>query len=113
MIDRHHGWNRSLNPLFLGFVLSLLLLVSAFRVDVYHHLSNTLLNITIVSIAFVQVVLQLIFFFHLGLEDKPRWNLITFLFVVLVIIIIIGGSLWIMHNLNYNVMPMEMPMEQT
>ena len=65
MIDRHHGWNRSLKPLFLGFVLSLLLLASAFRLDIYHHLSDSALNITIVSIAFVQVVLQLIFFFDL------------------------------------------------
>ncbi|MBS0629252.1 MAG: cytochrome o ubiquinol oxidase subunit IV [Verrucomicrobia bacterium] len=111
MIDRHHGWNKSLKPLFLGFIFSLVLLVALFRLDVYNHLPPRILNFTTVTIAIVQVVLQLIFFFHLGLEDKPAWNLITFLFVVLVILIIVGGSIWIMSNLNYNLMPMNMPMD--
>lgn len=108
MIDRHHGWNKSFKPLFIGFTLSFILLVALFRLDVYHHLPEKILNFTTVSFAILLVALQLIFFFHLGLETKPAWNTISFLFVVLVIIIIVGGSLWIMHNLNYNVMPMEM-----
>jgi len=108
MIDRHHGWNKSLKPLFLGFVFSFLLLVALFRLDYYHHLPETILNITTMSFALVSAVLQLVFFFHLGLEDKPAWNLISFLFVVAVIIIVVGGSMWIMHNLNYHMMPMPM-----
>jgi len=108
MIDRQHGWNKSLKPLFLGFVFSFLLLFAVYRLDVYHHLPPSILNITTVSLTILQVILQLIFFFHLGLESKPAWNLITFLFVVAVILIIIGGSIWIMNNLNYNLMPMNM-----
>ncbi len=104
MIDLHHGWNVSLKPSFLGFVLSLLLLLSAYQIVVHEHLSDGALMFTVVGIAFLQAILQLIFFFHLGLESKPHWNTIIFLFTVLVIIIVIGGSLWIMNNLNYNLM---------
>jgi cytochrome o ubiquinol oxidase operon protein cyoD len=43
-----------------------------------------------------------VFFLHLGRESKPRWNLNALLFAVLVVVIIVFGSLWIMHNLNYH-----------
>jgi len=106
MIDRHHGWNKSFKPLFLGLVLSFLFIIAAYRLDTRYHLPPTILNYTLVIMAILQVTLQFVFYFHLGLEDKPAWNLITLLFVVLVIFIVIGGSLWIMENLRYNVMPM-------
>jgi heme/copper-type cytochrome/quinol oxidase subunit 4 len=28
-----------------------------------------------------------------------------FLFMLIVLVIVVGGSLWIMHNLDYNMMP--------
>jgi cytochrome o ubiquinol oxidase operon protein cyoD len=105
MIDPHHGWNASLKPQFIGFVLSFMFIVAAYLIVRNHHLSGVLLSITIYGMAIVQVLIQLIFFLHLGLESKPHWNSITFLFTVLVIILVIGGSLWIMHNLNYDLMP--------
>lgn len=104
MLDSHHGWSVSLKPSFLGFVLSLLLVFSAYQIVVHHHLSGQWLVFTVVGFAFLQAILQLVFFLHLGLESKPHWNTITFLFTVLVIIIVIGGSLWIMNNLSYDLM---------
>lgn len=105
MIDAHHGWNVSFKPQFLGFVLSFILIIAAYRIVANHHLSDGLLMMTLVGLAFMQTLIQLVFFLHLGLETKPHWNMITFLFTVLVIIIVIGGSLWIMNNFNYNLMP--------
>lgn len=109
MIDPHHGWNASLKPQFIGFISSLVLLIAVYRIIMHHHLSDALLYATISGAAIAQALLQLVFFMHLGLETKPRWNSITFFFAVLVILLIIGGSLWIMNNINYNLMP---PMEQ-
>ncbi len=105
MIDPHHGWNASLKPQFIGFVASFVLMISSYRIVTHHHLSDGLMHATIIGTAIVVAMIQLIFFMHLGLESKPRWNTITFLFTLLVILLIIGGSLWIMHNLNYNLMP--------
>ncbi|MES2122445.1 MAG: cytochrome o ubiquinol oxidase subunit IV [Chlamydiota bacterium] len=105
MIDVHHGWNASFKPQCLGFVLSFVLTVAAYLIVVNHHVSPEAIPLTVFGIAIAQAILQLVFFLHLGLESKPHWNSITFLFVVLVIIIVIGGSLWIMNNLDYNLMP--------
>ena len=105
MIDAHHGWNASLKPSCLGFVLSVILVLSAYRIIEFSHLSDLTLTLTIAGIAVVQAILQLVFFMHLGMESKPHWNTITFFFTVLVVILIIGGSVWIMNHLNYNLMP--------
>ena len=105
MIEKNHRWNISLKPPLLGFVLSLLLIVAMHRFATMHHLAGTTLTVTIFGFALLQAVVQLLFFLHLGLESKPHWNTISFFFMVLVAVILIGGSLWIVQNLNYNMMP--------
>jgi cytochrome o ubiquinol oxidase operon protein cyoD len=105
MIDAHHGWNASHKPQYVGFSMSVILTIAAYRIVVHHELTDFLLVVTITSFAFLQAIIQLVFFLHLGLESKPHWGMITFLFTALVILIVIGGSLWIMSNLNYDLMP--------
>ncbi|NGX50444.1 MAG: Cytochrome bo(3) ubiquinol oxidase subunit 4 [Chlamydiae bacterium] len=106
MIDAHHGWNVSYKPQVIGFILSIILTLAAYRIVAHYHLSNWILAVTVVGLGSAQALIQLIFFLHLGLETKPRWNVMMFLFLVLVSFILVGGSIWIMYNLNYNVMPM-------
>lgn len=92
-----------------GFGLSLLLTFAAFGA-VWAHLDRGLLSVpiliaVIMVLAMAQLMVQLLFFLHLGSETKPRWNLASLLFMLLVLIIIVGGSLWIMKNLNYHMTP--------
>ena len=105
MIDEHHGWNLSQKPLWLGFVLSLILILAAYRIVAFKHLGPDALIVSVVGIGCILAVIQLIFFLHLGLEEKPRWNLMMFLFGAALILVLILGTLWIMSNLDYNVMP--------
>ena len=100
-----HGWNASYKPQFIGLVMSFLLTVTAYRFVTHHVLSDTLLYLTVFGCCLSQVLIQFIFFLHLGLEDKHHWRTITFLFTVLVVLIIVGGTLWIMSNLYYDLMP--------
>lgn len=74
----------------------------AFVLVMSHVLDRVWVIVVIVCLAFVQIVVQLYCFLHLGKESRPRWNFLILLFAILVISIVIGGSLWIMHNLNYN-----------
>jgi cytochrome o ubiquinol oxidase operon protein cyoD len=92
-----------------GFALSIVLTLAAyFAVDEYL-LDRWVLVFAISALAIVQAFVQLIFFLHLGKESRPRWNMLVFLFMLLVVAIIVLGSLWIMYNLNDRVMsPMEM-----
>ncbi len=109
MIDVHHGWNRSYKPQFVGYLMSFLLTFAIYRIVTHHELRDGLLSYTIVGFTLLQALIQFFFYFHLGLESKPHWSTITFLFTVLVLIIVIGGSLWIMNNINYDLMPKMQP----
>ncbi len=99
----------SLQSYITGFILSLIFTSIAFFAVIKHTEGTSLFSSTgliflIISLAIVQLIVQLYFFLHLGQEAKPRWNLVTFLFMLLVLVIIVFGSLWIMDNLNYNMM---------
>lgn len=105
MIDPTHAWNRSFIRLTIGFVLSIVLTLGIFYIA-----SNPIpcpfgQAALIIGAVILQVLLQLVFFMHLGIEEKPRWNLMIFAFMVLIITIVVAGSIWIMKNLDYNMMP--------
>jgi len=85
-----------------GFILSVGLTLVAYFAVADQWLSGTGLITFIVSLAVVQLIVQLFFFLHLGSESKPRWNLTIFLFMLLVVVIIVFGSIWVMNHLNYN-----------
>lgn len=106
MIDAHHGWNFSYKPQFIGFILSLILTIAVYRIAVHYHLMSWILAVTVIGLGIIQAFLQLIFFMHLGLESKPRWNLLFLLYTVFLIVALVGGTMWIMYNLDYNLMPM-------
>lgn len=88
----------------VGFVLSIITTLLAYFFVVNKLFSAETLVYVVLAIAVVQLVVQLVFFLHLGRGN--RWKLITFLFAVLVVLIVVVGSLWIMHNLDYNMIQM-------
>lgn len=59
---------------------------------------------TVVGMAVVQIVVHLVCFLHMNTSSEERWNVIAFLFTLLIIGIVVIGSLWIMYNLNINMM---------
>jgi cytochrome o ubiquinol oxidase operon protein cyoD len=62
----------------------------------------------IIGCAIIQLFAQLVFFLHLGEGRSAKLKWASFSFTLLVIAIVVGGSLWIMNNLNYNMTPQEM-----
>lgn len=89
----------------LGFFLSLGLTLVAYYLVVSQSFTPLTLLASISGLAIVQLIVQLIFFLHLNQESSPRWNLLAFIFMFLVIFLLVGGSLWIMYHLNDRVMP--------
>ena len=89
----------------IGFILSIVLTLAAYFIVVEHLLTGLSMTLALGSLAILQALIQLIFFLDLGKEPKPRWHLIHFLFMVLVLVILVAGSMWIMHHLDYNMMP--------
>ncbi|MEM8628670.1 MAG: cytochrome C oxidase subunit IV family protein [Chlamydiota bacterium] len=103
-MDDHYGWNFSTKPPLLGCVASLILLYAGYRLDQVHLSSPTVIAYTILFLCVLQALLQFFFFLHIGLEARPKWNLYAFLFTTFIVILVVSGTIWIMQNLDYNLM---------
>jgi len=108
-LDHHHSPVKYISYI-VGFVLSIATTLLAYFFVVNKLLPKESLIYVVMGIAVVQLVVQLVFFLHLGRGN--RWKVITFAFALLVVLVVVIGSLWIMHNLDYNMMQMS-PTEMT
>jgi cytochrome o ubiquinol oxidase operon protein cyoD len=91
-----------------GFVASLILTLTAFLLIVrpaFFPLEKPMIIAILLCLAVCQAIVQSIFFLHILQEKKPRWNLIIFASTICIILVIVVFSMWIMHHLNYNMMP--------
>ena len=102
-VDSKHSEARYTSYI-VGFVLSLATTLLAFFFVINNLWPKEMLMYIVMAIAVIQLVVQLVFFLHLG--QGSRWKTITFVFAALVVLIVVIGSIWIMHNLDYNMMHM-------
>lgn len=84
-----------------GFVGSLACTIAAFVIVDRHLLALWPSVWAITVLALAQFSLQMVLFLHVGDELRPRWRLAAFSLMALVVLILVGGSIWIMYNLNY------------
>jgi len=99
---RHH--HPAYKSYVVGFILSVITTVTAYFFVVNSLLPTEALIYIILILAIIQLVVQMVFFLHIG--RGSRWKTLTFVFTLLVVLIIVIGTLWIMHNLDYNMMHM-------
>lgn len=91
-----------------GFILSVALTVVAYLLVTRTVFSGWSLVYAVVGLAVVQLFIQMFFFLHLGRGENRRWNILAFLLMLTIVLIVVVGSLWIMHNLNYRMTPQQM-----
>ena len=63
--------------------------------------------IALVVLAVAQMGIHLVFFLHVTTGPDNTNNVLALAFGVMVVFLIVGGSVWIMNNLNQNMMPMD------
>jgi len=107
-----HAAHGSVRSYTTGLLLSLLLTVLSFGAVASGRLPGRLALAAIVILAVAQLLVQLGFFLHLGRSADARENTAVFICTALLILIIVAGSLWVMHNANLNMMPTSMSADQ-
>ena len=88
----------------IGFVLSIVLTGIAFALVVTGALSRPLVLMGLLGATVFQILVHLHFFLHLDTSSSARWNILALLFTLLIMMLFVGGTLWIMYNLNYRMM---------
>jgi cytochrome o ubiquinol oxidase operon protein cyoD len=90
-----------------GFVLSILFTVAVFSLQplhqLFHHtfLTHQTIWVLYVVFALLQLLVQLFFFLHLS-SKKNHWNVAVLGFALFIIALVVGGTLWIMSNVQHN-----------
>lgn len=97
-------WKGSLGSYLLGFFGSLILTIASFLSVIYLDFPKLTVVLTVVVLALAQAAVQLHYFFHIGQEQKPRWESMIFYSMISVILVIVLGTLWIMFDLDIRVM---------
>ena len=97
-------WHGSYRAYAIGFIGSLLFTLLSFFLVLSQTLIGAPLVYTLSGLSLTQAILQFVFFLHVGQEPKPKWETVLFAFMILVLLIIVLGTLWIMHDLNDRVM---------
>ena len=95
---------RSLRTYLTGFVLALILTVIPFGLVAMGALPRMPTLIIIAIAAVIQVLVHLHYFLDLNLSSTPRENLLAIAFATILIVIMVGGSLWIMFDLHHRMM---------
>ena len=107
----HHGGHEAAHGTFksymTGFVLSVILTAIPFWLVMSKVISDPAITGAIVMIlGAIQIVVHMIYFLHMNTRSEGGWNMMALIFTIVLVIIALSGSLWVMHHLNANMMPM-------
>jgi cytochrome o ubiquinol oxidase operon protein cyoD len=97
-----------------GFVLAVILTAISFWVANTSLIWPPGVGLGLAVLAIAQMGVHLVFFLHITTAPDSTNNVLALAFGVLIVILVVAGSLWIMANLNNNMMPppelMNLPM---
>jgi cytochrome o ubiquinol oxidase operon protein cyoD len=92
----------------IGLLLAVLLTVTSFWVTNTSLLWPPGVSLGLAVLAIAQMGIHLVFFLHITTGPDNTNNVLALAFGLLIVALVIGGSLWIMQNLNSNMMMPEL-----
>lgn len=97
-----HG---SVKSYIVGIILSAILTIIPFALVMQPTLlPRTLTLILIVVCAVAQLFVQLVYFLHMDRKSESGWNLMSFIFALIILFILIVLSVWIIWSMHNNMM---------
>ena len=109
-----HGHDRgdrvphaSLKGYLTGFVLAAILTAIPFWLVMDHVVRDKDVTILIIlALGAAQIVVHMVFFLHMNTTSENGWNMLALIFTLVLVVIVLGASIWVMYNENANMMPM-------
>ena len=89
-----------------GFVLAVILTAIPFYLVMNKVFSSSgTAALVLLGLAAVQVVVHMVYFLHMNTKVEGGWSMLAMLFTIMVVFIMLSGSIWVMYNMNTNMMP--------
>ena len=95
----------------VGLALAIVLTATSFFIAGTDLVWQPSIPVAIIVLAIAQMGVHLVFFLHITTGPDNTNNVLALAFGLLIIFLVIGGSLWIMANLNHNMLPMDQIMQ--
>ncbi len=95
----------------IGLGLATLLTIVAFFISGTTLVWGPSIPVALAVLAIAQMGVHLVFFLHITTGSDNVNNVMALAFGVLIVVLLMGGSLWIMSHLNHNMMPMDKIMQ--
>ncbi|RLQ92332.1 cytochrome o ubiquinol oxidase subunit IV [Falsibacillus albus] len=92
----HQESHGSVKAYVTGFIASIVLTIIPLVLTLKHVLTGTALIVAIITMAVLQLLVQLFFFMHIRDGEKPRYNVWGLILGLFIVIVIVAGSMWIM-----------------
>ncbi|MBK4994543.1 cytochrome o ubiquinol oxidase subunit IV [Pseudomonas sp. S37] len=84
----------------IGFVMAALLTLVPFGLAMHPSLPRTATFLLMLACAVIQILVHVVFFLHLTTAHEQRWSLVALVFTVVIIVLLVGLSLWIMYHVH-------------
>jgi cytochrome o ubiquinol oxidase operon protein cyoD len=98
-----------IGPRLVGYVtglgLAILLTATSFFVAGTDLVWQPSIPVALVVLAIAQMGVHVVFFLHITTGPDNTNNVMALAFGLLIVFLVVGGSLWIMSNMNHNMMP--------
>jgi cytochrome o ubiquinol oxidase subunit IV len=102
---------RGLRTYLIGLGLATLMTIASFWAAQTHLIYGPGISMAIVVLAVAQMGIHLVFFLHITTAPDNANNVLALAFGILIACLVIFGSLWIMANLNHNMLPARQMMQ--
>ena len=103
----HEAAHGSFKSYMTGFILSVILTAIPFWLVMGDVLESRALTVGIIIIfGGIQMVVHMIYFLHMNTSSEGGWTMLAMIFTIIIVVIMLAGSMWVMHHLNTNMMPM-------
>jgi cytochrome o ubiquinol oxidase operon protein cyoD len=103
--DREEGASSGVLIYTIGLALAVGLTATSFWVTNTSLLWTPGVPLGLVVLAIAQMGVHLVFFLHITSGPDNTNNILALAFGILIVTLVVAGSLWIMSNLNDNMMP--------
>jgi cytochrome o ubiquinol oxidase operon protein cyoD len=108
LADKEEGTPAGVLVYTIGLILAVILTIMSFWVANTSLLWPPGVPLGLAVLAIAQMGVHLVFFLHITTGPDNTNNVLALAFGVLIVTVVVAGSLWIMTNLNDNMMPPEL-----
>ena len=92
----------------IGFGLSVVLTAIPFWLVMSGSLEDkTTTALAVMLFAAAQIIVHMVYFLHMNTRAEQGWTMMALIFTIIMVAIALTGSLWVMHHLDVNMMPMQ------